>query len=225
MIFIIIRVSNATVSVANVENAHHSTRWQRWWYPLTMMMMMSEKLLFRWCCGYTFSWGPQNTLSWVAYLLFKHPLSANIVFFLQVTRSNNLEKYSGHKKPARDPQWQGQYLGINAGCQHHTNIRNSELNWWQVIIVIKAIIVIIRKEVGYQNEAMQGKAIWDNPKIFSQSRSFPQKNNFRSANPASFEKGHSPPHHHHPLKNISPVLRHSFDKNDLDGTFFSVKTR
>ena len=38
LMYIIIRVSNATVSVANVENAHHSTRWRWWWYSLTIMM-------------------------------------------------------------------------------------------------------------------------------------------------------------------------------------------
>ena len=156
----------------------------------------------------------------------------------QVISSDNSEEYLGDKKPARDPQWQGQYLWINAGsftiinswlpystdsCDLDLSIVFHDKYRWEILkntagksatsstsspsssspeAAASLGIVLIKIRLCASQEGII-------PKYFLNQEVSSQKNNFRSANPTSFENGRL---HHHPQQYgrnfISTINKH-----------------
>ena len=74
------RVSNATVSVANVENAHHSTRWEKTCFESTNVKLLLEDYL----------WIPFKV-----YKLYKGWMMSHIVLFNAIFIANSLVEPCG----------------------------------------------------------------------------------------------------------------------------------
>ena len=108
------RVSNATISVANVENAHHSTRLcersqnQRKFYVLRWERLKDKS---------------RSVLSHFSGSgsLFVFDGQTFDLDYVKVVISNNTKKYPRHKDITRDPQRQGGNIKLDAGKMRRVN--------------------------------------------------------------------------------------------------------